>query len=311
MRSPLNPRLVCAPGNPGIAGLCEIRPVRTDDIAGLVALAREMPADLVVIGPDAVIAAGLADRLAEANIACFGPTMSAGRLESSKAFAKAFATRHGLPAGRFAVCDDAASAKAALRANAPPYVIKADGLAAGKGVTVAPHLATAAADIAAMFERRAAAPRVRQRGHRGVPGRRGGLEPVRAERRRPPRCRCAAARRTTSGPTTAIEVPTPAGWEPTLPRRRSPRTDGRANPRAPHRPHLRGDGAREGAPYRGVLFCEAMITADGPKLIEFNVPLRRPRVPGADAGDEERPRTLPRCSLRRRWPVWRRSRRSS
>ena len=98
-QSPLVKRLVCAPGNPGMAMLGETRAVTAADVDGQVALAREIGADLVVIGPETAIAAGLADRLSAAGIACFGPTAAAGRLESSKAFAKAFAQRHGLPSG--------------------------------------------------------------------------------------------------------------------------------------------------------------------------------------------------------------------
>src|SRR5580693_1298258 len=79
--SPLLTRLVCAPGNPGMAALAETRPVAATDVAGQVALAREVDADLVVIGPDAAVAAGLADALAEVGIPCFGPTAAAGRLE--------------------------------------------------------------------------------------------------------------------------------------------------------------------------------------------------------------------------------------
>src|ERR1700677_1523012 len=88
--SPLLTRLVCAPGNPGMAALSELRNVGATDVGGQVALAREMAADLVVIGPDAAVAAGIADAMAQAGIACFGPTAAAGRLESSKAFTKAF-----------------------------------------------------------------------------------------------------------------------------------------------------------------------------------------------------------------------------
>src|SRR5580704_17440844 len=107
-QSPLLTRLVCAPGNPGMAKLAETREVAPTDVAGQVALARDIGADLVVIGPDAAVEAGLADALAEAGIACFGPTRAAGQLEWSKAFAKAFADRHGLPIGRYGVFVQAA-----------------------------------------------------------------------------------------------------------------------------------------------------------------------------------------------------------
>jgi phosphoribosylamine--glycine ligase len=146
-QSPLVTRLVCAPGNPGMAALGEVRAVRATDVAGLVALAREVAADLVVIGPETAVEAGLADALAKAEIDCFGPSAAAGRLETSKAFTKAFAVRHGVPTAAYGVFEAAAPAKAFLDRFAPPYVIKADGLAAGKGVTIAKTRAEAEAAI--------------------------------------------------------------------------------------------------------------------------------------------------------------------
>ena len=97
--SPLTSRLVMAPGNPGMAALGEIRAVRATDVPALVALAIEVEADLVVIGPEVAVEAGLADALTEAQIDCFGPVAKAGQLESSKAFTKDFCDRHGLPTG--------------------------------------------------------------------------------------------------------------------------------------------------------------------------------------------------------------------
>src|SRR5580658_6166175 len=144
-QSPLLTRLVSAPGNPGMAALGETRPVKATDVAGLVALAKEIAADLVVIGPDAAVEAGVADAMALAGIACFGPTAAAGRLESSKAFTKAFCDRHGIPTARYGVFEAAEPAKAFLSQFRPPFVIKADGLASGKGVTVAPDRAAAEA----------------------------------------------------------------------------------------------------------------------------------------------------------------------
>ena len=136
-QSPLCTRLVCAPGNPGIAALAEVRPVKDVDVAGQVALAREIAADLVVVGPDAAVAAGVADALIEAGIKVFGPTAAAGQLESSKVFTKDLCARHNLPTAAYGAFDDADQAKAFLDRFQPPYVIKADGLALGKGVVIA------------------------------------------------------------------------------------------------------------------------------------------------------------------------------
>ena len=146
-QSPRLTRLVAAPGNPGMDGVCERRPVAATDVEGLTALAVELRVDLVVVGPEAALAAGLADALALRGIACFGPTAAAARIESSKAWMKALADRAGLPTARHAVFADAASAKAALAGFAPPYVIKADGLAAGKGVVIAATRAQAEAAV--------------------------------------------------------------------------------------------------------------------------------------------------------------------
>ncbi|WP_091735105.1 phosphoribosylamine--glycine ligase [Phenylobacterium immobile] len=143
--SPLVARLVCAPGNPGMAEIADVRPVSATDVPALVELAREIAADLVVIGPESAVAAGLADALAEAQIPCFGPTAMAGQLESSKAFTKAFCDRHGLPTAGYGVFEDAAAAETFLETLPAPYVIKADGLAAGKGVVIAPTLEEAKA----------------------------------------------------------------------------------------------------------------------------------------------------------------------
>ena len=136
-QSPLLTRLVVAPGNPGIAKLAETRQVAADNVDGLVALAQEIAADLVVVGPEAVLEKGLADRLEALGVPCFGPTAAAARLESSKAFTKAFAERHKLPTAGFVVVETPDGIETALDRFEPPYVLKADGLAAGKGVVIA------------------------------------------------------------------------------------------------------------------------------------------------------------------------------
>jgi phosphoribosylamine--glycine ligase len=150
-QSPLVGTLVCAPGNPGMAQVCRCEPVAATDVAGLVGLARGLHADLVVVGPEAALAAGLADALAGAGIACFGASAAAARIETSKAFMKAFAARHGLPTAPFEVFDDRETAIAGLARHRAPFVVKADGLAAGKGVTIAADLAEARTALDAVF----------------------------------------------------------------------------------------------------------------------------------------------------------------
>ncbi len=119
-----------------MATIAEVRSVAVADIPGQVALALEIAADLVVVGPEAALEAGLADALARVGVPCFGASAAAARIETSKAFMKAFADRHSLPTAAFAVFDEVTSARAYLAARPGPYVIKADGLAAGKGVTI-------------------------------------------------------------------------------------------------------------------------------------------------------------------------------
>src|SRR5665213_312121 len=122
-QSPLLKRLVCAPGNPGIERLCETRPVKVTDVEGLASLAQEMGADLVVVGPESALEVGIADRLAELGIPCFGPTAAAAQLETSKAFTKGFCDRHGLPTAAYGVFEDAALAKAYLNQFDAPYAV--------------------------------------------------------------------------------------------------------------------------------------------------------------------------------------------
>lgn len=136
-RSPLLTELVAAPGSDAIAELARChREVKATDLDALVELARREAIDLVVIGPEDPLAEGLADRLREAGIATFGPSAAAARLEASKAFAKAFMERHDIPTARHQSFDDLAAALAYVRELGTRCVVKADGLAAGKGVAM-------------------------------------------------------------------------------------------------------------------------------------------------------------------------------
>jgi phosphoribosylamine--glycine ligase len=264
--SPRVRRLVAAPGNPGMAAKCELRPVGATDVEGLVALAREIAADLVVIGPESAVAAGVADALTAAGIACFGPVAQAGQLESSKAFTKAFADRHGLPTGAYRICENAADARAALGGFSPPYVIKADGLAAGKGVVIAPDRARAEAAIDEAFGGRFGAAGARVVVEEFLEGEIGSLFAL-----------C-------DGEHSMV-----FGWAQDHKRafdgEQGPNTGGMGtySPAPVFTPQLVEQVrerlvepafagiAEEGAPYRGVLFVELMATPVGPKLVEFNV----------------------------------------
>jgi phosphoribosylamine--glycine ligase len=135
-RSPGLGELHAAPGNPGIAALATCHPIAADDLESLTALAVSLAVDLVVIGPEVPIVAGLADRLESAGVAGFGPSQAAARLEGSKAFAKDVMAAAGVATAAFSVCDTIAAAQLAIAEADGDVVIKADGLAAGKGVFV-------------------------------------------------------------------------------------------------------------------------------------------------------------------------------
>lgn len=135
-QSPVVREVVCAPGNGGIARHARCVPVRAEDVNGLVALAERERPDLVVVGPEAPLVAGLVDRLEEKGIRAFGPSAAAARLEGSKEFAKNFMRRHGVPTAEFTAHRSLEAALLEVDRRAGPCVIKADGLAAGKGVVV-------------------------------------------------------------------------------------------------------------------------------------------------------------------------------
>jgi phosphoribosylamine--glycine ligase len=130
--------VVCAPGNAGIEEVARCEAVGASDLDGQVALAEKESPDLVVVGPEAPLVAGLVDALAKRGITTFGPTAGGARIEGSKVWAKELLLRHGIPTGWAEAADDITRAVMLLDAVGPPYVIKADGLAGGKGVTVAP-----------------------------------------------------------------------------------------------------------------------------------------------------------------------------
>ncbi|MFI5495333.1 phosphoribosylamine--glycine ligase [Actinoplanes sp. NPDC051859] len=135
--------IIAAPGNPGIAAVAKLREVVVTDAAAVAELAVEVAADLVVIGPEAPLVAGAADAVRAKGIACFGPSAAAAQLEGSKAFAKEVMVAAGVPTGRSATCTTEGEVGAALAEFGPPYVVKNDGLAAGKGVVVTDSLAVA------------------------------------------------------------------------------------------------------------------------------------------------------------------------
>ncbi|MBF0373782.1 MAG: phosphoribosylamine--glycine ligase [Alphaproteobacteria bacterium] len=154
-RSPLCEALLCAPGNAGIAETADCRPVSAEDIDGILRLAKAESIDFVVVGPEVPLVGGLVDRLEEAGIAAFGPSAEAARLEGSKGFMKDMCARHGIPTAAYGRFREPEAAKAFVRRHGAPIVVKADGLAAGKGVVVAQSVDEALAAIDSMMAGRA------------------------------------------------------------------------------------------------------------------------------------------------------------
>ncbi len=152
-QSPLADTVFVAPGNAGTAREPGLRNVAigADDIAGLVAFARDNAIDLTIVGPEAPLVAGVVDAFADAGLQCFGPTQGAAQLEGSKSFTKDFLARHQIPTADYQTFTEIEPALAYLRERGAPIVIKADGLAAGKGVIVAMELADAQAAVRDML----------------------------------------------------------------------------------------------------------------------------------------------------------------
>ncbi len=266
-RSPLLTKLFCAPGNPGIAEVAECVPIGAEDVPGMVAFARGQAIDLVVVGPEAPLTLGLADACAAAGIACFGPGAAAARLEGSKAFCKEVADAAGVPTAAWARFDDPVAARRYVRANGAPIVVKADGLAAGKGVVVAATIAEAEAAIAEIMEARV----------HGAAGASVVIEECLVGEEVSFFALCDGERAIPLG---AAQDHKRVGEGDT-----GPNTGGMGaySPPPAFTPALQeevmagivgptlAEMARRGTPFRGVLFAGLMLTASGPKLIEFNV----------------------------------------
>ncbi|TNE40260.1 MAG: phosphoribosylamine--glycine ligase [Alphaproteobacteria bacterium] len=150
-KSPLIETLICAPGNGGIEEIAEIAPIKVEDIDGILAFCKEKAVDFVVVGPEAPLVEGLVDRLTEAGIKSFGPTAAAAALEGSKGFMKDLCQEFDIPTAAYQRFDNAEDAKKYLATQDLPIVIKADGLAAGKGVIIAATIDEAEATIDEIF----------------------------------------------------------------------------------------------------------------------------------------------------------------
>ena len=265
-KSPLLETLYAAPGNPGIAALAHTAPLDIKDHSAVAAFCKANRVELVVVGPEAPLVAGIVDDLAAEGIKVFGPSKAAARLEGSKSFTKDFCARFKIPTAAYACFAGAAPANDYVRAKGAPIVIKADGLAAGKGVVVAASVEEAEAVISRMFS-----------GEFGAAGQTILVEDFLDGEEVSFFALCDGAR--------AMEFASAKDHKRVGEGERGPNTggmgayspapimDARMRERVMRtivEPTLHGMAAM-GTPFKGVLFAGLMICADGPKLIEYNV----------------------------------------
>jgi phosphoribosylamine---glycine ligase len=264
--SPLVERLYCAPGNAGIARDCQLVALDPADHAAVIAFCRAHQVDLVVVGPEAPMAAGIVDDLAAAGIKAFGARRAAAQLETSKGFTKDLCRKYGIPTAGYERFSAPDPAKAYVRANGAPIVVKADGLAAGKGVVVAQTLAEAEAAIDMMFG-----------GGLGAAGAEVVVEEFLDGEEASFFALCDGA--------TAIPLVSAQDHKRVFDGDKGPNTGG-MGAYSPV-PIMTADMERRamaefvlptvaamkdmGMPFTGVLYLGLMITASGPKLIEYNV----------------------------------------
>ena len=264
LASPLLGKLYCAPGNAGIAEIAKCVALDVADHAAVIRFCREKGIDLVVVGPEAPLVAGFTDDLAEAKVKVFGPSKAAAQLEGSKGFTKDFCAEHGIPTAAYARFEERAAALAYVERLPLPIVVKADGLAAGKGVTIAETREAAAEAVAACFS--------------GAMGDGGVVieEFLEGEE--------ASFFALVDG-SHAIPLASAQDHKRAFDGDRGPNTGGMGAyspaPVVTHEiarramdeivwPTVKGMAAR-GMPYKGVLYAGLMITDSGPKLIEYNV----------------------------------------
>ena len=268
--------LICVPGNPGIARIARTIPADLTDLDALVEIADREQIDFTVVGPELPLSLGVADLFAVRGQLLLGPTASAARLESSKAFAKAFMARHGVPTARFHISDALDDALAVVRSSefGWPVVLKADGLAAGKGVIIADDRASAESGVAAaMGERRFGAAGERLVIEECLTGPEASLFFVSDGMRALPLGSAQDHKRAFDndcGPNTG-------GMGAFAP---SPLVDAALQTRVVHEivePVIAGMAA-EGQPFQGFLYVGLMLTTTGPKVIEFNVRLGDPEA---------------------------------
>jgi phosphoribosylamine---glycine ligase len=265
LRSPQHPELLCAPGNAGIArDKVECLDISVDDVEGLVAAAREHEVDLVVVGPEAPLVAGVVDALGEAGVRAFGPTAAAAEIEGSKRYAKELMAAVGVPTADYAVLTSRAEALERLASAAYPLVLKADTLAAGKGVVICQDEQEARAAVEEMFtQRRFGKTDVVM--EEFLEGEELSLLALCDGERAIPMAPAQDYKRIYDGD----EGPNTGGMGSYSPVPGIDREHAEALALAVHQPIV-DEMKRRGTPFHGVLYAGLMMTADGPKVLEYN-----------------------------------------
>jgi phosphoribosylamine--glycine ligase len=259
-------QLFVAPGNPGMASVAQIVALDVADHGAVADLCRILSIGLVVVGPEAPLVAGLADDLAAAGIACFGPGRAAAQLEGSKGFTKDFCREFGIPTGAYGRFDQVDAALSFARAKGAPIVVKADGLAAGKGVVVAMTQAEAEAAIRAMFDGGFGAAGAEVVIEEFLEGEEASFFALSDGERAVAFSSAQDHKRVGDGDT----GPNTGGMGAYSPAAIIDADMSERVMRDIIAPTIAGMRAR-GAPFRGILFAGLMIGANGPRLIEYNV----------------------------------------
>ena len=264
--SPLVDKVYCGPGNAGIAEDAECVPIGVMDTAGIIAFCKQQAIDLVVIGPEAPLVAGLVDALEGAGIAAFGPTQAAAALEGSKGFMKDLCAREGIPTAAYRRFTNAGEAKAYIAAHGTPIVVKADGLAAGKGVVVAASGEEAMAAVDGAFGGRFGAAGAQIVVEDFLVGEEASFFALCDGVHALPLVSAQDHKRVGDGDT----GPNTGGMGAYSPCAAvTPAIEAQVMERIVL-PTMRAM-ARDGRPFKGVLFAGLMLTNQGPRLLEFNV----------------------------------------
>src|SRR6516164_5826663 len=264
--SPLVERLYCAPGNAGIAKECEVVMLDPADHSAVIAFSKDNAIDLVVVGPESPLCAGIVDDLGSAGIKAFGPSKAAARLEGSKGFTKDLCRANGIPTAAYERFDSAAPAKAYVRDQGRPIVVKADGLAAGKGVVVAQSITQAEAAIDMMLGGALGGAGTEIVVEELLEGEEASFFALCDGEHAIPLAAAQDHKRAYDGD----EGPNTGGMGAYSPAPVLTEEHARRAMQEIVLPTLRAM-KRLGTPYKGVLYAGLMITAAGPKLIEYNV----------------------------------------